>query len=64
MKTKRDMPETRPSSPSSKLNEFIVPTINTISIIDAGIIGKSKVNKCKDENFGNRKSKSSVAATI
>jgi len=41
----RVMPDTRPSSPSRRLNEFIVPTINRKIIIAAGMIGYWIPNK-------------------
>ena len=49
-----EMPETSPSSPSSKLNEFKVPTIKNIRSMLAGITGSGIPKILTDENLGKR----------
>jgi len=59
----RVMPDTRPSTPSRRLNEFIVPTINRKIIIAAGMIGNWIPNKVSVEICG-IKCMSNIAAAM
>jgi len=64
VKTRREIPETRPSRPSRRLKAFNVPTINTTRMKIPGRIENSIVNKVIDENLGSRKSIRREAATV